>query len=203
MFDTQKILSLLGTGLSQEVVATAVGCDPSYISQLLEDENFKNKVIELRLVSLTSATTRDSKYDKLEDELLDKLNESIQFLIKPRDVLSALAILNKAERRGAKPQEQTVVNNTIVNLTLPKKVVNKFITNSSQQVVAVNDKSLITLDSNKLSDLLKNKKEAVAQERITSDETKRLTGPSITRSSGFDRINCDSSDEELCSSLGG
>ena len=170
--DTEKILKLLGTGLSTEVVATAVGCDPSYISQLMADESFRQRVIELRLLSLTGATSRDQKYDALEDQLLDKLNEVVNYISKPREVISALVALNKAERRGAKPQEQTVVNNRIVNLMLPPKVALRFITNSNQQIVAVNGESMVTMPSDKLPNLLENM-------RSTADETKRLPTGSL------------------------
>lgn len=158
MIDTEKILHLLGTGLSSEVVATAVGCDPSYISQLLADEDFRNKVTERRLVSLTSATTRDQKYDTLEDRLLDKLDEVVQYITKPREVIAALAAMNKMERRGGKPQEQVTINNKIVNLVLPERVAMQFTTNSHQQVVGVNGKSMLTLDSRRLPELAGQKK---------------------------------------------
>lgn len=177
MIPREKILSLLGNGLPPETVALAVGCDPSYISQLLADETFREEVQLARLKNLTEATNRDREYDKLEDELLGKLKDSLGFLIKPRDILTALAIINKAERRGAPPVEQTLVNNTIVNLTLPDKVRMEFTTNSDHQVVAVNGRSMLTLESNKLTtlaDIARGKLASIPAEKVETDDAKRL-----------------------------
>ena len=44
-----KIIELLGRGYSQTVVASAVGCDDSYISQLMAKEEVRNQVATLRL----------------------------------------------------------------------------------------------------------------------------------------------------------
>jgi hypothetical protein len=40
--DNEKIKELLGSGLSNDVVASAVGCDPSYVSQLMSNETFRD-----------------------------------------------------------------------------------------------------------------------------------------------------------------
>jgi len=183
MIPREKILSLLGTGLPPETVALAVGCDPSYISQLLSNEAFREEVQLARLQNLTEATNRDSEYNKLEDELLGKLKDSLGFLIKPRDILTALAIINKAERRGAPPIEQTLVNNTIVNLVLPQKVRMEFTTNSDHQVVAVNNRSMLTLESNRLTTLAERVRDktvlppAAPADKAENNDAKRLPEP--------------------------
>ena len=68
-----KILKLLGQGLTPQLVATAVGCEPSYVSQLLSEEAFALEVAQARCANLEEATDRDKKYDKLEDAFLQKL----------------------------------------------------------------------------------------------------------------------------------
>jgi hypothetical protein len=68
-----KILDMLGNGLSPEVVSSALGISPSYISQLVSTEEFSRQVAELRFINLQANTVRDRKYDSLEDQLTDKL----------------------------------------------------------------------------------------------------------------------------------
>lgn len=191
MIDKSKILRLLGSGLSAEIVANAVGCDPSYISQLLADDEFRNQVSEERIKSLTSATARDEKYDTLEDRLLQKLSDTLDFFIKPRDVLFALATVNRMERRGTRPQESTVINNKIVNLVLPQRVSNQFIVNSGQQIVGISTdsgvKSLVTLDSKYVNNLAQQTLHNEPQERSESDENPRLTS-SNSDPPGGDRV---------------
>lgn len=172
MIDKDRVLKLLGSGLSSEMVANAIGCDPSYISQLLTDENFREEVAQLRVHSLTAASARDAKYDEVEDALLKKLADSLDYFLKPRDILTALATVNKMERRGTRPQESTVINNQVVNLSIPAQVHARFVLNSGQQVVAVSVgdsvKSMVTLDSKKLGEFAK----------TTSEQTQQLPAPS-------------------------
>lgn len=146
----QQIKELLGTGLSNEVVATAVGCDPSYISQLLSDEDFSTEVANLRMKNLISANSRDRKLDDLEDKLLDKLIDTVDFIHKPGDQLRALAVVNAAKRRGTSSVEQTVVQNTIVNLQIPTQIVQKFVTNAQGEVIEVAGQTMVTMNSGSL-----------------------------------------------------
>lgn len=154
MINTDRIIQLLGSGLSAEIVATAVGCEPSYVSQLLSDEEFAKKVSELRVVNLQAATNRDNKWNEIEDKLLDKLSASVEYLIKPRDIIQTLAVVNSAKRRGASAQENITVNNTVVNLTLPRTAVHNFTVNSLNQVIGVNEQSLLTIPSGNVKSLL-------------------------------------------------
>lgn len=158
MIQQDRVIQLLGSGLSAEVVATAVGCEPSYISQLLADDEFAKKVSELRIQNLQAATKRDNKWDEIEDKLLDKLKDSVEYIMKPREILAALATVNSAKRRGATAQESLTINNTVVNLTLPQKAVHNFVVSQTNQVIAVNDQSLLTMPSMNVKSLLQQAK---------------------------------------------
>lgn len=173
MIQQDRVIQLLGSGLSAEVVATAVGCEPSYISQLLADDEFAKKVSELRIQNLQAATKRDNKWDEIEDKLLDKLKDSVEYIMKPREILAALATVNSAKRRGATAQESLTINNTVVNLTLPQKAVHNFVVNQTNQVIGVNDQSLLTMPSMNVKSLLQQAKSlADTQSNLANLENK-------------------------------
>lgn len=130
-------MKLLGNGVDQEVVATALGVSPSYISQLLSDPEFAKQVAELRLLNLESATDRDSKYDKLEDNFLEKLENVAEYMTKPREIAAVLATLNKAVRRGVRPENAPQVKQDVVVLNFPTVIQQTFVKNHVNQVVAV------------------------------------------------------------------
>lgn len=132
-----KILELLGNGLSPEIVSSHVGVSPSYISQLLSEEQFASRVTALRFQNLQAATERDRKYDHLEDRLLERMQDLLPLMYKPMEVLRAITTINGAKRRGATAPENTHINNTVVNLTIPIQTINKFSVNSSNQVVEI------------------------------------------------------------------
>lgn len=148
-----RILELLGNGMSPEVVATAAGVTPSYISQLLSEEEFSKQVVQLRFNNLQAATARDKQYEDLEDKLIAKLQDLLPMMYKPHEVLRAIAIINKTVRRGASAPENMTINNTVVNLTLPTKIVNNFIKGANNQIVEVAGKTLVTIPSQDLAKL--------------------------------------------------
>lgn len=124
----EKIKELLGNGLSNEIVATAVGVSVSYISQLMADEQFSAEVISLRTLALTDATVRDRSWDGLETKMLNNLHELVdsRMIYKVNDVVKVLAIANNAKRRGATSQDALTTHKTVVQLTLPAVIVRQY-----------------------------------------------------------------------------
>src|SRR6266478_4262768 len=135
----ERIMELLGSGLQVGVVATAMGCHQEHISRLMADPEFSARVVELRSISLTAATNRDREIDSIEDTLIDKVKEAVDagIIYKPRELLSAFMIVNRAMRRGVKAQESIAVTQTVVNLTLPATVLKNFTINQQGEVVDV------------------------------------------------------------------
>lgn len=147
-----QIKELLGSGLSAEVVSSAVGCDPSYISQLLSEESFASEVAAKRTLSLTAHSRRDASIDSIEDTLLGKLEEAVVagVFYKPRDLLMATSVVNRMIRRGTPAATSGVVVNTVVQLSLPASVVKKYTVNRVGEVVAVEGQTMVTMPAHRL-----------------------------------------------------
>lgn len=142
-----RILEMLGNGLSPAIVATALGVSESLVSQLLGEESFSRQVTNLRFVNLQASTVRDRSYDSIEDKLLDKLKDLLPMMYKPMDVLRAITVVNGAKRRGSSIQENTVVHNTVVQLTLPVNIMNNFTKTADGHIVSTGDQDLVTIQS--------------------------------------------------------
>ena len=147
-----RALELLGSGVPQEAVASALGVTPSYISQLLSDTAFAAKVTEKKYSLLSKHTERDASYDLLEDDLIEKLNKAKHLMFRPADILAAIKVVNGAKRRGTDSQSSIVTQQNIVEITMPTQIIQQFTTNIVNQVVKVGDQDLITIQS---GDLLK------------------------------------------------
>jgi hypothetical protein len=147
MVDKEKVKQLLGHGLSNEVVATTIGCEPSYITELLSNEEFRNAVVELRMQNLTANSERDRSIDSIEDALINKLSEAVDsgMIYKPTDVLRAFAVLNNAKRRGVPAHESLIINQQIVNLQMPVVVTREFVTNPMGEVIETGGQTLVTM----------------------------------------------------------
>lgn len=148
-----RALTLLGSGVQQEAVANALGVTPSYISQLLSNENFAANVAQLRYENLSKHTARDSKYDELEDDLIEKLEHALPLMLRPRDILSAIKVINSAKRRGLDSPDGSVTQQQLVQISMPTTVVQNFTTNVNNQVVQAGDQSLLTIPSSDLKKL--------------------------------------------------
>lgn len=155
----EKALSLLGSGVSAESTAAALGVTPARVSQLLSNEVFSNKVAALRYASLQKHNVRDGKYDTLEDQLLGKLEKSLPLLIRPESILKAIAVVNSAKRRGQDNPDQVVNKQNIVNLILPVAIAERFSVNINNQVTKAGEQELLTMPS---GNLLKQVEEAQA-----------------------------------------
>lgn len=146
----QKALSLLGAGVAAEAVAATIGVTPSYISQLISDENFAEAVSTLRYESMQKHNVRDNKYDELEDALIDQFNTIRHSIMRPMELVRSLQVINAAKRRGASTPEHITNKSTQVVLNMPTQIIQKFSTNINNQVIQVSGQELLTIDSKAL-----------------------------------------------------
>lgn len=184
MIDKERAKKLLGSNLGPTDVGQALGCDPSYISQLLMDDGFRAEVLALRMEALQAQTTRDRNIDKIEDKLIEKLEENIPYLVKTTDILRAFAILNGAKRRGAAAGGDINFNTKIVQISLPEAARRAFIptVNGQGEVVQVGEEVTTTMPlAQLLASRLKNRI-AAAQETEIINEASREVGSGSSNS---------------------
>lgn len=166
----ERALKLLGDGLAPEIVAMAVGVTASRISQLISDPDFAGRVSDLRYKNLSKHAERDEKYDNIEDKLLDRMELMLPMMFKPTEVLRALTAVNMAKRRAPAVPESMIGQKEVVTLTMPQVVLNQFnqqfITNVNNQVIKAGDQELVTVQSVRMNELLRERKTQIVQERV-------------------------------------
>lgn len=166
----ERALKLLGDGLAPEIVAMAVGVTASRISQLISDPDFASRVSDLRYKNLSKHAERDEKYDNIEDKLLDRMELMLPMMFKPTEVLRALTAVNMAKRRAPAVPESMIGQKEVVTLTMPQVVLNQFnqqfITNVNNQVIKAGDQELVTVQSVRMNELLRERKTQIVQERV-------------------------------------
>ncbi len=181
MIDIERAIKLLGSGIGPAAVATTLGCDASYISQLLMNDVHRDRVLALRMEGLQKQTARDGEIDDLEDQMLEKLRELLPYITNVRQALQAFQLLNAAKRRGAAASNDITIQTNIVSINLPPAAREHFFPKMNQQgeVVQVGDQvtvtaSLQTLMQNRLK--LKKLTATDAQEISNEDRTRTNTG---------------------------
>ena len=142
-----RALVLLGQGVPPNIVAASLGISESRISQLVSDPDFAAQVAELRYNALQAHSTRDGLYDEMEDALLKRLKDLLPLMMKPWEVIRSIQVINAAKRRGASAPEQIVQQQTVINLTLPTQIIQRFQTNPQNHVIHAGEQTLVTLQS--------------------------------------------------------
>lgn len=144
----QKALSLLGQGISAVMVASTLGVSESLISQFLAEPRFANEVTKKKLAALQIQTDIDQKYAEAENKLVDKLLKTIPLISKPMDILRGLQVINATKRRGMADAPVNLAQTNIVQINLPASMAARFITNTANQIVEIEDgqglRSLVT-----------------------------------------------------------
>jgi hypothetical protein len=154
----QRALTLLGSGLGAEVVASAAGVSISRISQLLSEPDFAAAVAELRFKSLSKHNERDNEYDEIESSLVARLKDLMPLMHRPMEVLKAIQVINAAKRRGQSAPDTLTNQSNVVNLVMPTMIVQKFTTNINNQVIQAGAQTLETMQSHKLLESSASKK---------------------------------------------
>lgn len=169
--DIDRVKKLLGNGLSPTITAETVGCDISYISQLLANETFATEVAALRAKDLLRFKETDERYDKIEELLLKKLEDLLPLFLKPRDILAAIQVVNGAKRKVAGTLGADLASGQVVRLDLPPIIVNHYKINMVGGVVEVGGRSLTPLPSSVLMKHIEDKSKKITVEHEPSNET--------------------------------
>lgn len=160
----ERIKELLGQGLPTNVVASAVGCEASYVSQLMEQEDFRNAVLISRAGKAEGAVKRDNKWDEIEAAALERAGSLVNLVSRPGDLIRIAAMANAAKRRATEFANGSETASVVVNLTLPQAAVIHFQMNSQAQVVEVDGRSMAPLPSKNLHQRLQER----TADRITA-----------------------------------
>jgi hypothetical protein len=157
-----RIKTLLGQGLPGTVVASAVGCDPSYVSQLMDQEEFRNDVLVAKATKAEAGVSRDNKWDQVEDMALDKAVAMLPLVSRPSDLIRIAQMANAAKRRTTEFANGSESASPTVNLILPPSANIVFQMNAQAQVVEVDGRSMTPLPTQHLAKM-------IAQRRLDNE----------------------------------
>ena len=174
----ERALKLLASGVTAANAAVALGISDSRISQLVSDESFASKLVALKFDSLQKHNARDEEYDGIEDVLIEQLKLAIPMMMQPEKIARVLSMINSAKRRGASSPDAVLQKQQVVRLTIPIQILNRFSTNSAQQIISVNDEDMITVQSGRMNTLLeenqnelKSRRDSQTVENLSFDYT--------------------------------
>lgn len=153
----ERIKKLLIGGLKASEIVSIVGCSPSYISQLLHEEDFRNEV-EAGMIADQGEKKEeehlDVRYQNTEHKLLTAMEASL-VEASLSEISRALEVVGKRRdmrKQGLAPAPAgtTFVQN-VISLTLPAHAIQNHqpvvSLNNMQEIIAIDAKPLAPMSS--------------------------------------------------------
>jgi hypothetical protein len=161
----KRILNYLSGGATAAQTAAACGVDDSYVSQLKSEEDFQLQIAERLTKDFEAALKIDENYNKVEEVLSKRLTEVISYITNADQITRILktvaAIPKKVQQRIPLNSETDGTAIAPVSLAIPIVAKNVFIVSPNSEVVELDGKELVTLNSRSMESLLKEKRERV------------------------------------------
>jgi hypothetical protein len=176
----KKILNYLCGGATPSQAAEACGVDDSYVSQLRAEPEFQAQILEKLTADFEAAIKVDKNYEEIEKLLSDRLVQMTKYMTNVDQMARVLktitAIPKKIQPKIPLNAETNGGAVAPVLISLPIVAKNVFVVSPNSEVVKLNDKELVTLNSTAMDSLLKNKRERVIIEQSKPALIGKLNG---------------------------
>jgi len=116
----EKIANMVALDVPKTQIARAVGLSEGRITQILESEEFKEKLQVIESEELEKQQSLNDGWDTIEQLALQSILTTLQYNKDPDFALRAATMANRANRRGAKnnqPLQPQTGARVVLNLT--------------------------------------------------------------------------------------
>lgn len=113
----QRLVKLLGQGVTQKAAADACGVTPAYVCQCLAEEAFAQAVSDLKSARLVQYADRDKLADDIQYQALQRLQAAVRVTTKVGDLLNIVSKMDTMKRSNATPVE--IGSAQVVTVLLP------------------------------------------------------------------------------------
>lgn len=159
-----RALKMLATGVTQVETAKALGVSEGQISQFMAEPDFQEQLHSLVSQAFKDGQEIDDNYQKIEKALSKKLSDMTELMYNPDQILRTLKFANEAKRKVVPNLQNGSGHNgnqsglQVAVLVLPTIVKKEFILNPLNEIVAVDNESLDTLNSKTLDAIIERRK---------------------------------------------
>lgn len=147
----ERIIEMLGRGIPATQVAMAVGCDDSYISQLMADEGIAAKVQAAKSEHFAAYMEQDKAADDAEASALARLAALIPFITKPSEASRVYRDLNAAKRRTVEQISNAAPVAQTVQIDMPEVARVRLTMTHDRQVIEIEGRALTTMPAKSLA----------------------------------------------------
>ena len=165
-----RIANLLASGMKAALVSKIVGVTPSYISQLLADEDFKAALDELKATKLETNATEEEEDKTLKDKMMAAEHKIVDHIVDRLDmmgdghVIAALRTIGDRHDSMRKHNLLTKSTNLIgngqtatvrmVELTLPACAVPELMLGKNNEIIRIGGRDIAPMPINALQNII-------------------------------------------------
>lgn len=154
----EQVFNLLASGLNASMVASTLSLSESYISQLLSNSEFRDRVTSARLAKNKGLIERDDKLELTESKALERLSLLLPMVTKPLEAAKIYQTLNSARRTTSIPANSQTAGSATVTLNLPKNSSVQFtLAHDTNQVLEVDGRSMAPMPAQRVKELMTEK----------------------------------------------
>ena len=175
MATKDDVRKLLAAGFPVPQVAEMLRLKEPFINALLKDNRFAAEVDAAITKRAMSTVDRDDKLDGLHDTVIGMLEDNLEYMTKPAQLLRAFSVINGAKKER---DMQALKNGNglgngarVVNIILPSHLMVHAVhheVNANNEVVIVEDKPMITMDSKSVAALVNKATEKLEEDLANS-----------------------------------
>lgn len=156
----ERIIEMLGNGLSSTDISIAVGCDISYVSQIAGDEENKSKIAEMRAARAQQYVERDKKIEQLEDLALAKIERLMPMQTDVMKLGKLFQIMNSAKKLSQAADTPNSNTAPLVQIQITQAAAVALKLTTDQQVIEVDGRSMVPMQSHMVAAKLRDMKAA-------------------------------------------
>lgn len=166
-----RILKLICAGVEPTSAAAQVGCDVSYVNALCREEQFQLQVQDALKEGLEEAIEIDKNYRETEKLLSKRLKDLVAMDMNIDRVARVLKTVNGLVKHVPviNGNDSEKVKREVVTLVIPQIVHNTFVVNPNQEVISIDNRDLVTLNSSSIDSLVAKKHKEIEQQKLLED----------------------------------
>lgn len=153
MTPKEQAIELLCKGISTTQVADAIGVDPSYISQLRQEEGVAEQIAQAMAANVVADMQFDERVERAEDLALQQIERRLP-MANISQAMQAFRILNGATKRKHQTLNPGAGAGVVVNIHLPAAAVPKYTLNAQNEIVDVEGKVMVATTAKSLDEIL-------------------------------------------------
>lgn len=186
----QKLLGFLSSGVPPAAAASAAGVDPSYVSQLLDNESFRLALYEKSAERLEQDVKHDSRIESVEAKALAAIEQKLPFIRSAMEAAKIFQILNNSKKRAMTKNAAPESGLGSVTIVLPRAIATSLDlrVNTQQQVIEVAGRTMAPLPSKNLPEILAARQKQIAADSQRAEQVLENVNPLSTVIGGVVRV---------------